>query len=152
MNLVENLMLMQLMKIRKTANEKKEKNIDSDLLWLQHIIWLLNIIQMANGWSCNGTRFCIRWKIDVLFNEANASFAYFIHKTISVRDKIAQIRTNTQSKVTCIVTSCPPAEWYETARLCNGTRFCTLSSHRLVHKKLSRCCTILKQAHCASGL
>ena len=45
--------------------------------------------------------------------------AYFIHKTVLVRDKIAQIHTNTQRKV--IVTSCTPAEWYETARLCNGT-------------------------------
>ena len=115
---------------------------------------------MANGWSCNGTRFRMRWKIDVLFNEAKPSWiecrsfteceisyhcthhtishlccttprmltkcntidknlvpwisqissffflvakysqrswptrnAYFIDKTISVRDKIAQIRT-----------------------------------------------------------
>ena len=28
--------------------------------------------QMANGFdSCNGTRFCIRWKIDILFNSAS---------------------------------------------------------------------------------
>ena len=52
--------------------------------------------------------------------------AYFIHKTVLVRDKMAQIHTNTQRKV--IVTSCPSAEWYKTARLCNGTICCTLSS------------------------
>ena len=39
-------------------------------------------------------------------------------------------------------------EWYETARLCNGTRFCTLSSHRLEHNKLFRCCTIAIESRC----
>ena len=34
----------------------------------------MNNIQMANGWSCNGTRFRVRWKIDVLFNEAKPSW------------------------------------------------------------------------------
>ena len=69
-----------------------------------------------------------------------ATNAYFIHKTILVRNKIAQIHTNTQRKV--FVTSCTPAEWYETALLCNGTICCTFSSHRRVHNKLTRCCTI----------
>ena len=69
----------------------------------------------------------------------NAYNTYFIHKTILVHDKIAQIHTNTQRKV--IVTSYTPAEWYKTARLCNGTICCTFSSHRLVHNKLTRCCT-----------
>ena len=31
-------------------------------------------MQMANGWSCNGTRFRMRWKIDVQFNEAKRSW------------------------------------------------------------------------------
>ena len=69
--------------------------------------------------------------------------AYFIHKTISVHDKTAQIHTNTQRKV--IVTSYSYAllrmvllhEYRATVR-----RFCMLSSHRRVHNKLSRCCTI----------
>ena len=50
-----------------------------------------------------------------------------IHKTILVRDKIAQIHTNTQCKV--IVTSCTAVKWYVTAWLCNGTIRCTFSSH-----------------------
>ena len=70
---------------------------------------------------------------------SNAYNAYFIHKTISVHDKIAQIHTNTQRKV--IVTSYTPAERYKTAQLCNGTICCAFSSHRLVHDKLTRCCT-----------
>ena len=148
---------------------------------------------MANGWSCNGTRFRMRWKIDVLFNEAKPrggggeaelnrtsifhrmrnivplhrskplaicfvqhleyqrnrirlirisylgwvkfhSFysswlniasarskrnAYFIHKTISVRDKTAQIHTNTQRKV--IVTSYALLRM-DVARACNSTQ------------------------------
>ena len=174
---------------------------------------------MANGWSCNGTRFRMRWKIDVLFNEAKPrggggggeaelnrtsifhrmrnivplhrskplaicvvqhleyqrnrirlirisyrawvkfhSFssswlniasarskrnAYFIHKTISVRDTTTQIHTNTQHKV--IVTSYSYAllrmvllhDYRATVR-----RFCMSSSHRRVRNKLSRCCTI----------
>ena len=48
---------------------------------------------------------------------------YFIHKTILVRDKIANPH-NTQLKL--IVTSL----------LCNGTIHCTFRSHRLVHNKL----------------
>ena len=38
----------------------------------RYMIW--DSIQMANGWSCNGTRFRMRWKIDVLFNEAKPSW------------------------------------------------------------------------------
>ena len=53
----------------------------------------------------------------------NSSF-----KRILARDKITQIHT-----VTLIVTSL----------LCNGTIHCTFSSHRLVHNKLPRCCTML---------
>ena len=171
---------------------------------------------MANGWSWNGTRFRMRWKIDVLFNEAKpgggggggeaelnrtsifhrmrnivplhrskplaicvvqhleyqrnwrrlirisylgwvkfyffpllAKYsqrarpkrnAYFIHKTISVREKIAQIHTNTQRSYCDVmpllrmVRNCTTVEWYAASQ--------RLSSHRRVHNKLSRCCTI----------
>ena len=65
--------------------------------------------------------------------------AYFIHKTISVRDKTAQIHTNTQRKV--IVTSYALLRM-DVARQ-PGNRatvrsFCMLSSHRRVHNKLSK--------------
>ena len=155
---------------------------------------------MANGWSCNGTRFRMRWKIDVLFNEAKPrgggggageaelnrtsichrmrnivplhrskplaicvvqhleyqrnrirlirisylgwvkchSFssswlniasarskrnAYFIHKTISVRDKTAQIHTNTRrAQSYCDIIVIRTAENGTVARLpCNST-------------------------------
>ena len=66
--------------------------------------------------------------------------AYFIHKTISVRDKIAQIQT-TQRNV--IVTS------YTLLRMvqnCTTTvqqcKILHVELHRRLHNKLSRCCTI----------
>ena len=66
--------------------------------------------------------------------------AYFIHKTISVREKIAQIHTNTQRSYCDVmpllrmVWNCTTVEWYAASQ--------RLSSHRRVHNKLSRCCTI----------
>ena len=66
--------------------------------------------------------------------------AYFIHKTISVREKIAQIHTNTQRSYCDVmpllrmVRNCTTVEWYAASQ--------RLSSHRRVHNKLSRCCTI----------
>ena len=153
---------------------------------------------MANGWSCNGTRFRMRGKIDVLFNEAkprgggggakpyhcrskplaicvvqhleyqrnrrrlmrisylgwvkfhnfSSSWlniasarskrnAYFIHKTISVRDKTAQSYCDIiiRAAELRMVRNCTKAvQWYAASQW--------LSSHRRVHNKLSRCCTI----------
>ena len=66
--------------------------------------------------------------------------AYFIHKTISVREKIAQIHTNTQRSYCDVmpllrmVRNCTTVEWYAASQ--------RLSSNRRVHNKLSRCCTI----------
>ena len=150
-------------------------------------------LQMANGRSCNGMRFWIRWKIDMFYSTRRSRVeenvdrsptaksciiaginaichlcctkprmltklnkidknlvpwmsqkkkkfsswlniararptrnAYFIHKTISVCDKIMQIHTIMPRKV--IVTSCTAGKWYVTAWLCNGTIRCTFSS------------------------
>ena len=67
--------------------------------------------------------------------------AYFIHKTISVREKIAQIHINTQRSYCDVmpllrmVRNCTTTvQWYAASQ--------RLSSHRRVHNKLSRCCTI----------
>ena len=60
--------------------------------------------------------------------------AYFIHKTISVREKIAQIHTNTQRSYCDVmpllrmVRNCTTVEWYAASQ--------RLSSHRRVHNKL----------------
>ena len=40
-----------------------------------------------------------------------------------------------------------PRKLIVTSLLCNGTIRCTFSSHRLVHNKFTRCCTIAKGQH-----
>ena len=78
-----------------------------------------------------------------------ATNTYFIHKTILVLDKIARIHTNTQRKVICDIMHCYEMVGKINAWLCNGTICCTFSSHRLVHNKLTRCCTILTTVNSA---
>ena len=119
-------------------------------------------IQMVNGWSCYGTRFCIRWKIDVLNGMSIFLWIFFFFlaqytlasaqptRNSTYISFTKHFHTNVQRKV--IVTSCTPVEWYETARLCNGTIWFTLSSHRLVHNKLTRCCTMRDSEHHESFL
>ena len=66
--------------------------------------------------------------------------AYFIHKTMLVRDKLAQIHTNNAVQSYFDIVHC--VKLYASAWLCNGVIRCTFSSHRLVHNQLTRCCTI----------
>ena len=72
--------------------------------------------------------------------------AYFIHKTISVREKIAQIHINTQRSYCDVmpllrmVRNSTTVQWYAASQ--------RLSSHRRVRNKLSRCCTTLDANEC----
>ena len=59
----------------------------------------LRSMQIANGNLCDGIRFCIRWKVDVLFNEAsNAEHSPNAKScTIAWINTICYVRTSTRN-------------------------------------------------------